>query len=321
MITLNQQGIEKLFEFRMKESISLEYISAKELASFDEKRALFFSVLFCSMANANGGYIFIGINAIRKIPKNIEPITNEKAFEWLEMISKTTVFPIIQNCRIQQIQVSEQGYVIGIHIPNSHKAPHMSIDNRYYKRVDLKPVLLEEYEIRDLYMKGKRPELELYSIVNTNGIPILSGGKFQYVNFYPRFLVKNTSTSIEQFFKIEISVPSQINNPNFDSLQNHFSRFEDGHSIFSISHKTPFFQNEIATVAEANFMVDANNYAIFQDGEITIKLFFSSGTETRIFRCKELLLYKNKQIEIRDFADTQPLIEEVEEKPEMPRLF
>lgn len=320
MITLNQEGIEKLFAFRLKESITVEYLSAKEVAVCDEKRALFFSTLICSMANANGGYIFIGINANRKIPKNLEPIQNHKGFEWLEMICKTAVFPKIQNCKIQQIFVSPQDYIIGIHIPNSHKAPHMSVDNRYYKRVDIKPVLMEEYEIRDLYMKGKRPELELYSVVNINGIPIMSGGKFQYVNFYPRFLVKNTSTSIEQFFKIEISVPSQINNPNFDSLQNHFSRFEDGNSIFSISHKTPFFQNEIATVAEANFVVDAQNYHIFQDGEITIKLFFSSGTDTRIFRCKELLLYKNKQIEYRDFAETQEMIE-AESKPEMPRLF
>jgi hypothetical protein len=320
MIQLNEIGIEHIFSFKTKESNALEYLSAKEIAVCDEKRELFFSMLISAMANSTGGTIFIGIHAIRKIPKNIEPITNEKAVEWLTHICNTSISPIIPNLNIQKIFVSPSNYIIGIHVPNSSKAPHMCIDKRFYKRTNLTQTVLEEYEIRDLYTKSKRSEIELYSIMNTNGIPMLSGGKFQYINFYPRFLIKNTGTTVERFFKVEIWVPSQINNPNFDSLQNHFSRFEDGHSVFSITHKTPFFQNEIATVAEANFIVDSHNFDAFEHGEITIKLFFSNGIETKIFRCKELLLYKKKQLELSDFAHAQTVIE-TPVQPEQPRLF
>lgn len=320
MIQLNEQGVEHIFRFKCKESNSLEYLSAKDLAVCDDKRELFFAMLISAMANSNGGEIFIGIHATRKIPRNLEPITNEHAFEWLTHVCNTAISPAIPNCMIQKIAVSPTNYIIGIHVPNSSKAPHMSIDKRFYKRSNLTQIPLEEYEIRDLYTKGKRSELELYSVVNTNGIPIMSGGKFQHINFYPRFLIKNTGNTVERFFKVEISVPSQINNPNFDSLQNHFSRFEDGHSVFSISHKIPFFQNEIATVAEANFVVDTQNYDVFEHGEITIKLFFSTGIETKVFHCKELLLYKNKQIELTDFAHTQATIENPASS-EMPQLF
>jgi len=320
MIQINEHGLEHIFKFKCKESNSLEYLSAKELAVCDDKRELFFSMLISAMANSQGGVIGSMVHATRKLPRTIEPITNPDAFDWLTHVCNTAIKPIIPNLLIRKIPVSHTQYIIGVQVPNSSKAPHMCIDNRYYKRANLNQIMLEEYEVRDLYTKGKRSELELYSVMNTNGIPIMSGGKFQHINFYPRFLIKNTGHTVERFFKAELRVPSQINNPNFDSLQNHFSRFEDGHSVFSISHKTPFFQNELATVAEANFVVDAQNYDVFEHGEITVTLFFSSGIETKIFRCKELLLYKNKQIELSDFALTQAAIDSPT-VTEMPRLF
>ncbi|MDR0941764.1 MAG: hypothetical protein LBM68_06010, partial [Bacteroidales bacterium] len=144
----------------------------------------------------------------------------------------------------------------------------------------------------------------------TNGIPITAGGKFNYVNFYPRFSVKNTSACVERFFKVEISLPTALVNTNFDSLQNHFSRFENGYSIFSIFHKSPLFQNELANVAEAHLILNAQNYSTFSEGEIGITLFFSAGTHTHTYKCKELLLFKNKQLELSDFTVEQAVLEE-----------
>ncbi len=302
MITITQQGLEEAFRFKVKASLSLEYIPAKAIKSCDEKTALFFSTLVSSMANANGGIVFVGVLAQRKMPKTIECLHNEELVSWLRLICQTQIFPEIPECIIEKIPVSEDGFVIGIQIPNSHLAPHMCVDKRFYKRSDNKSVLLEEYEIRDLYTKGKRSEIELFSVTNTGGIPTMSGGKFEKVNFYPRFLVKNTGGCAERFYKVELSVPSAINNPNFNTMSEKFSRFEDGNSIYSFVGKNILFQGEIASIAEPNFVLDETSYNTFENGEIVLKFFFSSGVQVKTFRCKELLLYRNKQIELKDFA-------------------
>ncbi len=309
MITITQQGLEEALRFKAKASLTLEYLSAKTLEARNDKVALFFASLISSMANANGGIIFIGVVASRRIPCRVEQITDNECVSWLQMVCQTQISPEIPNCLIQKIVVSENdGFVIGISVPNSHLAPHMSSDNRFYKRSECKAVLLEEYEIRDLYTKGKRAQVELFSVINTGGIPILSGGKFQKVNFYPRFLVKNTGGCVERFYKVELSVPSALNNPNFNTIQDNFSRFEDGNSIYSFQGKTTLFQNEIASVVEPNFCVDANTYATFEQGEIVLRFFYSSGVQTKIFHCKELLLYRNKQIDLQDFAVNQQVL-------------
>lgn len=320
MIALNQTGVEQIFEFRIKEGVSVEYLAARELPACDEKRALFFSQHITAMANATGGVIFIGIHATRKIPRSLQPIKVEHALTWLQTICKTHISPEIPNLAIQKIVVSEQGdSIIGISVPNSHKAPHMAEDKRFYKRIGCKIEIMEEFEIRDLYLKSKRPELEIYSILNTGGIPHMENGKFARMNFYPRFLLKNTSSSIEKFYKIEISIPSQIHNPNFDSLQNHFNRFDDGNTIFTITQNNPLYQNEIATVAEGHFIIDAESYNAFADGELIIKVFYSSGVQTRHYNLKETFLYKNKQLEKDDFLQEKKILKSTEY--ESPKLF
>lgn len=286
----------------------MEYVSAKAISALDDKTALYFSTLLSSMANANGGFVFVGVHSQRKIPKTIEPLHREECVAWLRMVCDTQIFPAIPNCVIDKITVSEDnGFVVGIQVPNSHLAPHMNADRRFYKRSETKAVLMEEYEIRDLYTKGKRPEIELFSVTNTGGIPTLSGGKFSKVNFYPRFLVKNTGGSVERFYKVELSVPTSINNPNFNTMSENFSRFDDGNSVYSFVGKQILFQGEIASIVEPNFVVEESTYGIFENGEIVLKFYYSSGVQTKIFRCKELLLYRNKQIERSDFASSLPV--------------
>jgi len=303
MIQINQEGLDQIFEYKVKEGLTVEYLSAKEVAKCDEKRALFFSQLITSMANSNGGTIFIGIHAIRKIARSLEPIKNDEVLSWLKLVCNTQISPQIPNVEIEKIDVSASGdFVIALSIPNSFKAPHMAADKRFYKRIGVKAELMEEYEIRDLYQKTKRPEIEIYSILNTNGIPNMEAGKFSRINFYPRFLVKNISSAIEKFYKVEISIPSQIHNPSFESLQSYFNRFEDGNTIFTIPQSDPLFQNEIANVAEGHFIVDANSYKDFENGELVMKVFYSAGVQTKIFNLKEVFLYKNKQLELEDFS-------------------
>lgn len=312
MVSITQQGLEDVFRFKIKSGLSLDFLPAKSIAIGNEKAELFFSTTIAAMANSNGGQIFVGITSSRKIARSLDALTDSSAIDWILSICQNQIFPQIQNVSIEKILISDsQQFVIGIDVPNSHLAPHMSADKHFYKRVDTKSVLLEEYEIRDLYTKGKRPEIELFSITNINGIPILSGGKFKKLNFYPRFLVRNSGNAVEKFYKVELSVPTALNNPNFNQMADNFSRFEDNNSIYSFVGKNPLFQNEIATIIEPNFILEAQSYSIFEQGEIELKLFYSSGVQSKKYHCKELLLYRNKQIEFSDFSENQQVLVDI----------
>ena len=69
MVSITQQGLEEVFQFKLKASLTMEYVSAKAISALDDKTALYFSTLLSSMANANGGFVFVGVHSQRKIPK------------------------------------------------------------------------------------------------------------------------------------------------------------------------------------------------------------------------------------------------------------
>ena len=75
MISVTEQGLEEALRFKVKASLSLEYLPAKAISSFDDKTAQFFSSLISGMANSNGGTIFVGVKSLRKSPKNLEPLS------------------------------------------------------------------------------------------------------------------------------------------------------------------------------------------------------------------------------------------------------
>lgn len=309
MLQATQSGLEDAFRFKLKASLTVEYIPLRSLVDRSEKAAFFLTTLVASMANAAGGIIFVGVQAKRKIPQTVTPIEDSEFAAWMQHVCASDISPAIPGLIIHSIPVSDSGAsVIGIQIPESSAAPHMSSDYRYYRRVANKVTLMEEYEIRDLYIKGSRPDIDIYTVTNTEGIPLMSGGKIQKLNFYPRFLVKNIGSCVEQYYKVELSIPSAINNASFNTIQDYFSRFEDGCTVYAVTGKTPLFQNEIATVIEPNLVVDASNFQQFSQGEITLKFYFSTGVRTKIFHAVELLLYRKKQLKIEDFAqETQTL--------------
>ena len=96
MITITQQGLEEVLRYKVKASLTLEYLSAKTLATRNDKTALFFASLISSMANANGGVVFIGVVASRRIPRHVEQITDNESISWLQMGCQTQISPEIR---------------------------------------------------------------------------------------------------------------------------------------------------------------------------------------------------------------------------------
>lgn len=260
-----------------------------------------------AMANADGGILIIGIKSARGKANQFEPITPAMfQTDNLQFQLETLIAPKIEGLIVEQAEC-QGGAVVMIKVPNDGNAPFMAADKRFYKRVEIKEILLEEYEIRRMYRLNKHAEIELFGVMNTQGVPLLEGGKYVKVNFYPKFLVKNISEVIERDYKVELYIPSALHNPNFSVLQNYFNRLEDQYNVFQAVGKDPLFQDELSAVMEANIFVNADNYEIFAEDEIIIKLFYSQGVKVKCFKIIDLFLYQNRRLQQSEFVNNHIL--------------
>ena len=307
-----QNDLQKIIDLKVKEDVHIAFKLWKDFDLKSPKKMEALSMLVSSISNTVGGYIFFGIDSQRRKASSFSfAAISQDTIEKLEYHLQTSIYPAINNLEVKRIPFDsdEIKSVLVIKIPNSDLAPHMAEDNRFYKRIDCKEALMHEHEIRELYQRSKKAELDIYAILNTNGIPTLESGKFQKVNFYPRFLIKNVSSVIEHHYKLELYIPSGIYNPNFTVLQQHFSRLEDQYSVFSVSNSSPLFQHELATILDANLIVDADNFKIFAENDIIIKLYYSNGIKTKYFKLLDSFLYQNKQLRSEEFSDQLSLFE------------
>lgn len=292
-----------------RENVQLLFKKGNELQQTD-KCYQQLSVTISALLNSGGGTIVYGIEAKKHKAAQFSWVNNE-AFsrDWLNEAVKGCVEPQLADATIEYDEVEDvpSQLVVRISVPSSTAVPHRAIDKQYYRRNALNNLPMEEYEIRALYQRSTVSELEFYAIMNTGAVPQLDGGRFSIINFYPQFLVKNISAAIEHFYKIEFHIPTPLHNPNYSVLQQHFSHFEDGNTVFSVSNKNPLFQNEIATVLDANICVDAHSAELFETGLIQLKLFYSTGVKIKHFKIRETFLYKGQMISVQDFAPLKEL--------------
>ncbi|GAB4287254.1 MAG: hypothetical protein Kow0068_13010 [Marinilabiliales bacterium] len=297
--------LEKLIEFKISESIDLEFKNGRELSIDNDRQLDKLSVIITSFANTVGGYLIYGIETKRRKATgfdflsdiNIEPGIIEKKL--VSRISKP-----IEGLKIHKIYFNQipQKYVVVFDIPESRNAPHMAYDKRYYRRHQFKEHIMEEFEVRQAYNKNTIADIEFFGIVNTGGIPSMQNGLFKEVNFYPKFMIRNISSAIEHHYKFELYIPSSLHDPGFSALQNHYLKNEGVYSVFSIPNRSPLFQNELATIVEARLTVNKDNFNDYDKENIIIKLYYSNGIKQHTYRIRDIFRYKQKVLKYTDFV-------------------
>jgi len=302
----NQEDIIQIVDNHVERSINLEFRSGDELSLTNQQKINKLAITVAAFANTIGGTLIYGIdykrnkaNSISFVNSNLiteSDINNILTFKIHRPVKDLQIIPVIFNN-------DKNKTVYVIKIPQSHDAPHISFDNKYYKRNKFSNVVMEEHEIRMLYNKSGVSEIEFFALLNTNGVPTLEDGKITVINFYPRFLIKNISSIIEHSYKFEISLPTSIYDTSFTALQEYFVRFDGINSVFSIPNRSPIFQEEITNVLETKLFVNYENYEIFANNKLNIRLFYTNGIKTHSFNLLDTFIYKNKQLQIGDFQD------------------
>ncbi|MFN8349444.1 MAG: ATP-binding protein [Spirosomataceae bacterium] len=120
----------------------------------DGKRKDIISKDVASFANSDGGIIIYGIKEENHKAHSTTFINgNEFTKEWLEQVINSTIQRHIPDVKIYPIReagrIEKTIYIVKI--PKSLEAPHISKDQRFYKRFNFMSVPMEEYEIRQLY--------------------------------------------------------------------------------------------------------------------------------------------------------------------------
>ena len=159
------RDVRRLVESKEKESPYLDYKESAALQNADPTKNEI-SKDVSAFANAGGGTIVYGVREDGHIPQEIDdgvdPNTITK--EWLEQVIGSRIHRKIEGVRINQVPIdsdSESGIVYVVWVPQSMRAPHQASDKKFYKRRNFSSEPMEEYEIRDAYMREEAPDLAL----------------------------------------------------------------------------------------------------------------------------------------------------------------
>lgn len=163
---ITQKFIASLVSDRVRESRVIEYKRDRVGGSDSDKKEFLADVV--AFANAAGGTMLFGIDEERDaeakptgIPREAIGVSIQNAdaeTRRLTDIIRTGIEPRLPGVMISCIDGFPQGPVIAIHIPRSHRAPHMvsfQSSSRFYSRVSTGRHPLDIDEIRDAFLRAE----------------------------------------------------------------------------------------------------------------------------------------------------------------------
>ena len=296
------EDLKNLIQDQIEESINLDYKSAKSLDKSDTKKHEI-SKDISAFANSDGGIIIYGMQEENHKPKSIDFVDGELFNkEWLENVIDSNIQQKIQEIRIYPIRIDSdiKKTVYVVKIPASSEAPHISADKRFYRRFNFKSVPMEEYEVRLLYNRTSKAEIDFYSFLRNNIEEYEVGNGRMEISCDYEVHIINISNSIEKHCKVLAAFT------NIDDLKIEFSYLQqsnirhrssiDKGKILSAYNDSPIFPDEIYSILKFSLNIDKFDYADFEEyASLELKLYDSSGIKTTEYRIKELKPIEKKE--------------------------
>jgi len=165
--------VKRLVELKEKESAYLDYKASNALKNEDlSKNEISKDV--SAFANAGGGTIIYGVNEENGNPVGIDEGINPDIIrkEWLDQVINSRIKRKIDGVKIHQIPIDkEKGdrVIFVVSIPKSLRAPHQAWDKKFYTRRNFQSEPMEEYEVRDVFMREKAPHIVLDLFFDRHG--------------------------------------------------------------------------------------------------------------------------------------------------------
>ncbi len=296
------EDLQKLIQDQIEESINLDYKSAKSLDTAGTKKREIAKDI-SAFANSDGGIIIYGVQEENHKPVSIDFVDGELFNkEWLENVIDSNIQQKIQGIRIFPIRIDSdiKKTVYVVKIPASSEAPHISADKKFYRRYNFKSVPMEEYEIRLLYNRISKAEIDFHSLLRGN-VEEYEGenGRMKISCDYEVHLI-NISNSIEKHCKIEagfINIEGLKVGVNYLQRSNikHHASIDKG-KVLVAYNDSPIFPDEIYSILEFSVITDSVDYDDFEDNaSLELTLYDSSGIKTTSYKINGLKPLKRKE--------------------------
>jgi hypothetical protein len=154
--------LQNLIRDQVQESLNLDYKASASLDKANQKKINEFSKDVAAFANSAGGRIIYGIVEEGHLPTAIDDGVTDPTItrEWIEQKLQSTIRPRVQGLIIRQIDLPKGGRSFVIEIPAATTfAPHMSEDQKYYRRYNFESVAMQDYEVKDAMRRSSAPDL------------------------------------------------------------------------------------------------------------------------------------------------------------------
>ena len=269
----------------IEESQYIEFKSGEALSKKDaHKKEISKDV--SAFANSDGGIIIYGISEKNHKADSFSFIDgNTFNKEWLEQIISSTINRNIPDLKIYPVRKSgnlkETLYVV--QIPSSIEAPHMCREKRFYRRAQFESVIMEEYEIRQLYGRKVKSDLFLRGF----SIGLDESNDDDKFCFKCETGVINEGEKLEKDYKINVYF-SNIENTglSFSWKKNgltdnyhHTLMTNDEVKISAIGIST-IYPNEVIDILRFNFFLKKQNILdSLKKIKIVFRLYYPSGED------------------------------------------
>ena len=282
-----KKDIDDLIQNEIEESIYLDY---KDGRALDSDKIVEITKDVSAFANADGGIIVYGVseNKATHKPEDYAPVTNPKITkEWLEQkislirrkIDGVLIFPI-------RLEGNANGSIYVVKIPHSNNAPHMALDNKYYKRHNFSSDPMEEYEVRESFFREHYPKLEIVNC-DLQDEECKEGDKT--ITFSFKAWIRNSSRVISKDYKLSASF---FNLPKETTC--HFQPHEGKLlSMYICSYcmrlsspsKEPIFPNELIETGHYQFTVPIGSACdVLDKSYIKLTLLYEGGGKDEMLK-------------------------------------
>lgn len=330
------EDIQWLIDNKIEENFQLDFKANGSLGKSEGKKKEI-SKDVSAFANSTGGIIIYGLTEQNHVAKSFSFINgNEFTKEWLEHIINSNVFKRINGLKIYTIRNNNEllQSIYVVKVPESLDSPHMARDGRFYKRFNFESLMLQEFEVRQLYLKQKSTELEIQEIEISEGhlhdqdyekiieygggIELLRkfGGEtpktIKVIGYDVSIKVRNIGDTAEDNAKLLIKCPilsingkpqketklSVINSPIYKRISNR-NNFTD---TLSIDIDSTIFPDEVFEVWKFSFICsEINRDYIESNPFIELRLYYSSGYKQKILKINELFKHEGKHLDSNIF--------------------
>lgn len=257
-----EQTIKDIIDNSLEESINIEFKSALALSKETSvKKEISKDV--SAFANSDGGIIFYGINENNHVASSVSFIDG-RIFtkEWLENIIISSIQPKIADMIIYPIRfdmdIARTVYVVKI--PRSTFSPHINADKKYYRRFNFQSVPMEEYEIRNLYLRQRESKVYSHGIIVK---PVPEKDRYDDDHsFYIELQIANEGYYVAEKYKAACNFTNALGiGIIYDRTKNYSVTNKIGEEIkISNNDNVPLFPNEIFNALHFTLAIPKNEF-------------------------------------------------------------